>query len=167
MIERKAAAAAMMIAVWAGPCRADECEDFVAKLGAEIPKLEASERAPADRSIVVKLKHPDAAELSLTCFNADAAQPPEFNAKWNSAWPPASFYDLVASVGAIIVSNSEPAVRSGAVLCAQRALTADHNSDVFDVNGAHFECTSANGVAPSTSIRISKLKDVPPPPQPQ
>ncbi len=45
MIERKAAAARAMIAVWAGPCRADECEDFVAKLGAEIPKLEGLRNA--------------------------------------------------------------------------------------------------------------------------
>jgi hypothetical protein len=65
----------------------------------------------------------------------------------------------VASVGAIVAANSEPAIRSGAVICAQRALTADGNSAVFDVNGAHFECTTKTGVDPLTRIRISKLKN--------
>ena len=139
--------------------RADECEALAANLNAQIPALAIADRTATDQSVVVKLKHPDAEEISLACTSGEAVQPAELTAKWGTAWPPTRFYDLVSSAGAIVAANSEPAIRSGAVICAQRALTADSKSAIFEVNGTHFECSTKTGVDPLTSIRISKLKD--------
>ncbi len=160
---------ALILAVaigWTSSARADECQPLIEKLTAGVPNLEIGQRTSADQSTIVKLKHPDTAAMSLICHNAAPQAPIEFSAKCNATWPPATFYDLVASVGAIVASSTEPAIRSGAVLCAQRALTSADSSAAYDVNGVHFECTTTTGIGQATNIRISKL-DVQAPPAPQ
>ncbi|MFA5955608.1 hypothetical protein [Hyphomicrobium sp.] len=159
---RIAILAAALPAAWAAPSRADECEAVTANLGAQVPKIAVAARTAEGQAIIIQLKHPDADELTLSCDNTEITRQAEVTAKWNSAWPPARFFDIVASAGAVVVANTEAAVRSGAILCAQRAMTADGNSATFDVNGARFECVTTTGVNGSTRIHISKLNDAPP-----
>lgn len=153
---------ATLTAAWAAPSRADECEAVTANLSAQVPKIAVVARTAEGQAVSIQLKHPDADELTLNCDNTEITRPAEITAKWNSAWPPARFYDVVASAGAVVIANTEAAIRSGAILCAQRAMTADGNSATFDVNGARFECVTTTGVNGSTRIHISKLKDAPP-----
>ena len=161
---RMAVVAATAVSAWASPSYADECEAITASLSEKLPKLHVAARHADDQTVVVELNATDAKELSLTC--AADSHPPVVIAAWAGTWPPATFYDLVASVGAIVAANSEPAIRSGAVICAQRAMTADGNSAVFDVNGVRFQCTTTTGVGATTRIRLSKLTE-PPASQPQ
>ncbi len=162
MARRIAILAALVTICSASSSRADECDAVAANLGAQIPQLEVSDRVADKQSVTLNLKHPDAAALSLTCANDDVSATAQFTAKWDAAWPPSRFYDLVATAGSIIASNREPAIRSGAVLCAQRAMTAEGHSAVYDVNGARFECVTTTGVGAATRIRISKLRQTSP-----
>ncbi len=143
-------------------CHAEECDAIVAKLGARIPALSVVEKRTDNQSIVVTLKHPDAEALSITCPSDEPSASPLISAKWNATWPPARFYDLLATIGSVVVSTTEPAIRSGAILCTQRAMD-EQGHDVYDINGARFKCTSSEGANGSTAILISKLKT----PEPQ
>ncbi|MFT3729993.1 MAG: hypothetical protein QM780_01020 [Hyphomicrobium sp.] len=159
---RALALAAMATAVWASPGRADQCEAVAANVGAQVPEIKVAGHATVDQTVVVTLKNPDIDELTLTCENGDVERQPELTAKANATWPSSNFYDVLASAGAVISASTTSAIRSGSVLCAQRAMNANDNSAIYDVNGIHFECVTTTGTGGSTRIRISKLKEAPP-----
>mgnify|MGYP000031693837 FL=1 len=146
----------------ASPCHADPCDALAATLVEKVSKLTIIDRSTNDQAVVINLKHPDAEKLALVCPTVSETPSPRLSAQWNAAWPPSRFYDLLASVGAIVVSSSEPAVRSGSIICAQRAMQ-ENGHNVFDVNDARFVCASSEGANGSTHIIISRL--APPPPQ--
>jgi hypothetical protein len=142
------------------PCYADECDALAATLTEKISHLSIADRTTNDQAVAISFKHPDADQLALVCPTVigTPSQTPRLSAQSNATWPPSRFYDLLASAGAIVVSNSQPAVRSGSILCAQRAMQeSGHN--VFDVNNARFECASSAG---ATHIIISRIP-LPPP----
>jgi hypothetical protein len=145
---------------------AEDCEAVAANLHTQVPEIAVSEKSSDDQAVIVMLKNPDVEELTLTCTGGDVKDPPVLTAKANAAWPSSNFYDVLSSAGAVIASTTTSAIRSGSVLCAQRAMTADNNTTTYDINGVHFECTTMTGIGGSTHIRLSKLKEVPPP-QPQ
>ncbi|MES1180194.1 MAG: hypothetical protein ABUL43_03260 [Hyphomicrobium sp.] len=154
--------AAMATAAWTSPGRADQCEATAANVGAQVPQIKVAGRATDNQTVVITLKNPDIDEFTLTCDNSDVDLQPELAAKVNATWPSSNFYDVLASAGAVISSRSNSAIRSGSVLCAQRAMNASDNSAIYDVNGVHFECVATTGTGGSTHIRISKLKEEPP-----
>jgi hypothetical protein len=149
------------------PGHAENCEAIAANLHTQVPEIAVSAKNSDDQAIVVTLKNPDVKELTLTCAIGEVTEPPSLTAKANATWPSSNFYDVLSSAGAVVAATTTSAIRSGSVLCAQRAMTADNNTTTYDVNGVHFECTTTMGVGGSTSIRLSKLKGTPPQPQPQ
>ena len=159
-------AAAAAIA-WAAPARADECDTIAAKVHTQDPAIAVSERVTQDQSVFVTLKNPHVDELKLTCADADASTPAALTAKANATWPSTEFYDVLSSTGAVVLASTGAAIRSGSVLCAQRAMTATTSNAVYDVNGMRFECTTTSGPGGSTLIHISKLKEAQPQAQPQ
>jgi len=162
-VVRQLAFAVLITLASASYVRADECDTVAASLGEQVPQMQVSDRIAGDQTVTVNLKHPDAAELSVTCTNNDVHETAELTARWDATWPPSRFYDLVAAAGAVVAAQREPAIRGGAVLCAQRAMTAEGNTAVYNVNRTHFECTTTTGVGASTRIRISKLRQEIPP----
>jgi hypothetical protein len=159
---RRLFSAAMLTFGLTLPCHAESCDAILTKLGSQVPALSVAEkRTDNNLSVVITLKHPDVGALSITCPADETSRSPLVAAQWNATWPPARFYDLLATVGAVVVSNTEPAIRSGAILCTQRAMN-ENGQDVYDANGARFKCTSSNGVNGSTAITISKLNDTQP-----
>lgn len=153
--------AALFAALSAHCSYADECDTVAAKLASQIPSFRISGRTADNETVALTLSHPDANALSLTCKKNDVHETARLTATWNATWPPPRFYDLVAAAGAILVSTTEPAIRSGAVLCAQRAMNAEGNTTVYDVNGAHFDCSTTTGIGASTRIIVSKLQPSP------
>ncbi|CCB64086.1 hypothetical protein [Hyphomicrobium sp. MC1] len=153
--------AALAIA-WAAPTRADECDALAANVHAQNPEIAVAERNTQDQSVVVALKADGVDELTVTCVS-DVDKAPELTAKANATWPSSDFYDHVSSAGAIVMASSRSAIRSGSVLCAQRAMASDDNNAIYDINGDRFECRTTSGVGGSTLIRISKLKTSPSP----
>lgn len=153
---------AALIAALSAPCSyADECETVAAKLASQIPGFRISGRTADDETVALTLSHPDADGLTLTCEKNAVHETARLTATWNATWPPPRFYDLVAAAGAILISTTEPAIRSGAVLCAQRAMTAEGNTTFYDVNGAHFDCSCTTGVGASARISVSKAQASP------
>lgn len=153
---------AALAAAWAAPTRADECEALAANVHAQNPEIAVAERSTRDQSVIVALKAEGVDELTVTC-TSDVDKAPELTAKANATWPSSDFYDHVSSAGAIVMASSRSAIRSGSVLCAQRAMASDDNNAVYDVNGDRFECRTTSGVGGSTVIRISRLKTATPP----
>lgn len=158
MLRRSVMLAAFIATGSVSMARADECAAVAANLGAQVPQLTVSDRTADHQTVTVNLKHPDAEGLSLTCADNDVYETAKLMAKWNATWPPSRFYDLVAAAGSVVAAQREPAIRAGAVICAQRAMTADGNTAVYNINGTHFECVTTAGVGASTQIRISKLR---------
>ena len=155
---RIAIVTAMMTAAWTAQVRADECDATAANVHAQNPAIMIGDHSSDDRSVVVTFKNPHVDELTLTCANGTATEPTALTAKANATWPSADFYDVVASAGAVVESSTHSAIRSGSVLCAQRAMAADDNNAVYDINGMRFECTTTSGTGGATRIRISKLQ---------
>jgi len=151
-----------LAAAWSAPGRADECDALAANVHAQNPEIAIAERNTQDQSIIVALKADGVDELTLTC-SGDVDKAPELTAKANATWPSSDFYDHVSSAGAIIMASTTSAIRSGSVLCAQRAMTSDDNNAIYDINGDRFECRTTSGVGGSTLIHISKLKAAPTP----
>jgi len=161
-------ALAMIIALaGATPGDAENCESVAANLHTKVPEILVSDRSTDDQAVIVALKNPDIDELTLTCTSGEITDPPLLTAKANATWPSSNFYDVLSSAGAAVASTTTSAIRSGSVLCAQRAMTADKNTTTYDVNGIHFECTTTTGVDGSTRIRLSKIKDTQPSSPPQ
>lgn len=158
MMRRTALLTAMLAASWTATARADECEALAANVHAQNPEISVADRSTQDQSIVVTLKNPDVEELTLTCATGNADQPPELTARAKATWPSSNFYDVVASAGAIAAASTTAAIRSGSVLCAQRAMTSPDNSAIYDINNMRFACTTTTGVGGETRIRISKFK---------
>ncbi|WP_409562409.1 hypothetical protein [Hyphomicrobium sp. MC8b] len=152
---------AALAVAWTAPTRADECDALAANVHAQNPEIAVAERNTQDQSVVVALKTDSVDELTLTCAS-DVDKAPELMAKANATWPSSDFYDRVSSAGAIIMATTRSAIRSGSVLCAQRAMASDDNNAIYDINGDRFECRTTSGVGGSTLIRISKLKTPPP-----
>lgn len=159
---RTALAVALVASALAAPARADECEATAANIHAQHPEIAISERTSQDQTVIVALKNPHVEELTLTCANGDVSQPAELTAKANATWPSSDFYDVLSSAGSVLTSAGTSAIRSGSVLCAQRAMASDNNNAVYDINGMHFECTTTSGAGGSTLIHVSKLKEAAP-----
>jgi hypothetical protein len=136
---------------------ADDCEALTRTLTDKMTTLSVAGRQTADdQSQIVTFRHEDADEVSLTC----APDQPfaHLSAVSSASWPPSRFYDLLAAMGSITTSISDAAVRSGAILCAQRALREGQGTATFEANDLHFQCQSTTGVGAATKIEITKMK---------
>jgi hypothetical protein len=151
--------ATLVATAWAAPACADECDATAANVHTQDPTITVSDRTTQDQMVMVTLKNPNVDDLALSCASGDDSQPPALIAKANATWPSTPFYDVLSSAGAVVASSTTAAIRSGAVLCAQRAMTAADNTAVYDANGIRFECTTTSGADGSTRIRLSKLKE--------
>lgn len=167
-MRRTALLTAMLVAAWTVPAHADECEAMAANVHAQNPEIAVADRSAQEQAVIVTLKNPDVEELTLTCATGNVDRPTELMARAKATWPSSNFYDVVASAGAIVAANTSSAIRSGSVLCAQRAMASPDSNAIYDINNLHFACTTTTGVGGETRIRISKFKTpAPQEPSPQ
>ncbi len=143
-----------------GPARADECDAVLAELAATITDLDVGERITSTGNFdTVQLKHRAADDIKLTCVPSAAHQPNQIAVVWHSAFPPPSYFDLLAAAGAIVATNSPTIIRRGALACQKQALTADIENSAFNLASVNFSCSVITRNGGRTAITVSSTRD--------
>ncbi|MFA5958452.1 hypothetical protein [Hyphomicrobium sp.] len=143
-----------------GPARADDCDAVLAELAATVTGLDVGERITSTgNSDTVQLKHGAADDIKLTCAPPAAHQPNQIAVVWHSAFPPPSYFDLLAAAGAIVTTNSTTTIRKGALACQKHALTADIENSEFNLASVNFSCSVTTRNGGRTAITVSSTRD--------
>lgn len=125
---------------------ADECEALTAKVvanvrGATFDKISSSR-------LHYELKHPASAGVTVHCrlppsappFGAEV--PAAISVVAESAFPPASYFDLIGKAGSVLTGRPASAIRKNAMACHQRALAQTHKSAESTVDGIYYVCAA-------------------------
>jgi hypothetical protein len=107
------AAPALLVACFASPARADQCDDTAKQLAGAIDGLKVNFKA----ANIIYLTHPAALELSLGCRGKEYST--ELYAKTDRKIKP-GFYDLVGSAAAVIFTLPKDDTVTGTSRCLKR-----------------------------------------------
>lgn len=145
------AVAAPLVALLTGPTTADECDALAAEV---IARTGAAFDRRSDLAHMVHLKHPNASALSVQC--ASGAYGAGVGSSWDGAYPPRSFYDLIARAGAAVTKAPAEDIRQGAMKCQQAALKSDDELAEMTFKGIRFECQAFSRDGGGTTITLYK-----------
>jgi hypothetical protein len=115
--------AAILLALWISPARADRCDDIAVQLKSQIDGLTVGKTA----ANLVYLSHPQAKQITLGCSGRNISN--QLFAKASSRKPSPAFLDLVASAAAIIFTLPKDDMLKGATRCIKR-MGLLHGNDV-------------------------------------
>jgi hypothetical protein len=135
-----AASLALTGAFAASPARADRCDDIAKHLASQIDGLKVGITA----ANIIYLSHPAAKELSLGCRGRSYSN--ELYAKGDRK-PRKEFYDLVASVAAIVFTLPKDDMMTGATRCLSRMGLLRGDKVSMRYRRLDYECTRTRSEA--------------------